>query len=487
MYKGGSMRWVLMLLAPAALAAQGATVRGRVADKAGAPLAHAEVSIDGTVLRASTSATGAYTITGVPSGTRTVRARLLGYVQATAQVMVAGGQTVDQNFALQAQAIGLAPIDVVVGSHARHTAAEELAVPVDVYSSAELARQGTTETSQILQAVAPSVNFPHQSVTDATDIQRPFTLRGLSPDQTLVLVNGWRRHQTALVNNFTYGMGAGSSGVDLNTMPQSALDRIEVLRDGASAQYGSDAIAGGVNLVMKEGQFTPYVNVDAGRYAPRNYSADGTTVDVNGGWGIGLGRGSLALFGEFLDRQPTNRAYADQFEDAGTGVPDSIDSHGQVVIKRNPVEQPSGHWGDGLEKDVLTMANFRMPLNEARTSELYAFGGYSFRRGTGNGYRRCAVDCASFITGRAWPQIYPLGYLPEFHPDVKDYSVAGGFRGATHGWSVDLGASFGHNDFKYNLRNTSNVSLGPCLSPAAPCAPGPAHILGNADDPGIPK
>src|SRR5438309_7428232 len=212
MYKGGSMRWVLMVREPAGLAAQGATVRGRVADKAGAPLAHAEVSIDGTLLRASTSAAGAYTITGVPSGTRTVRARLLGYVQATAQVTVAGGQSVEQNFALTAQAIGLAPIDVVVGSHARHTAAEELAVPVDVYSSAELARQGTTETSQILQAVAPSVNFPHQSVTDANDIQRPFTLRGLSPDQTLVLLNGWRRHQTAVVNTFAYGMPAGSSG-----------------------------------------------------------------------------------------------------------------------------------------------------------------------------------------------------------------------------------------------------------------------------------
>src|SRR5207249_1630582 len=84
----------------------------------------------------------------------------------------------------------------------------------------------------------------------------------------------------------------------------------------------------------------------------------------------------------------TNRAYADQFEDAGTGVPDSIDRHGQVVIKRNPVEQPSGHWGDGLEKDVLTMANSRMPLNDAQTSELYALGGYSFRRGTGDGDRR---------------------------------------------------------------------------------------------------
>src|SRR5437762_6752277 len=308
MYKGGSMRWVLMLLAPAALAAQGATVRGRVADKAGAPLAHAEVSIDGTLLRAGTSATGAYTITGVPSGTRTVRARLLGYVQATAQVTVAGGQTVDQNFALQAQAIGLAPIDVVVGSRARHTAAEELAVPVDVYSSADLARQGTTETSQILQAVAPSVNFPHQSVTDATDVQRPFTLRGLSPDQTLVLVNGWRRHQTAVMNTFAYGMPAGSSGVDVNGTPAAAIDRIEVLRDGASAQYGSDAIAGVVNVVLKEGNFTPFLNATTGRYStnPSNgHITDGRTADVNGGFGVGLGAGSLAVFGEYLHRDAT--------------------------------------------------------------------------------------------------------------------------------------------------------------------------------------
>ncbi len=486
------MRWfralmapLLFLLAPAALAAQGATVHGRVADKAGAPLAHAEVTIDGTLLRASTSATGEYTITGVPSGARTVRARLLGYVQATAQVTVAAAQTVQQNFALQPQAIGLAPIDVVVGSRARHTAAEELAVPVDVYSSAELARQGTTETSQILQAVAPSVNFPHQSVTDANDIQRPFTLRGLSPDQTLVLLNGWRRHQTAVVNTFAYGMPAGSSGVDMNTIPAAAIDRIEVLRDGASAQYGSDAIAGVVNVVLKEGNFTPFLNATTGRYTPRNYPDDGTTVDVNGGWGTKLGRGTLALFGEFMDRQPTNRAWADIYDNAGTGDADSVNSIGQVVIKRNPVPQPNHHWGDGLEKDVLSMGNLRLPLNDAGTQEFYAFGGYSFRHGTGNGYRRCpSANCAG-LGGRNWPEIYPLGYLPEFAPDVHDYSSAAGFRAITNGWSVDLGAAFGHSDFEYHLNNTLNVSLGPCLDPANPCAPGPDGILGNGDDPGI--
>src|SRR5439155_14314991 len=111
--------------------------------------------------------------------------------------------------------------------------------PVDVYGAEQLAKQGTTETSQVLQALSPSVNFPRQSVTDATDIVRPFTLRGLSPDHTLVLLNGWRRHQTAVVNTFAYGTSAGSSGVDLDAIPGSAIQRIEFRRDRVWAEYGS--------------------------------------------------------------------------------------------------------------------------------------------------------------------------------------------------------------------------------------------------------
>ncbi len=471
---------VVLLAAPTVLAAQGGSIRGRVADPAGAALARAQVTVEGTGLRATTDDQGRYEVRGVGAGTYTVRIRLLGYMPQSARVTVSEGAAAEQNFAMATQPIALSPIDVVVGSRARHTAAEELAVPVDVFTAEQLAQQGTNETSQILQALAPSVNFPRQSVTDATDIVRPFTLRGLSPDHTLVLVNGWRRHQTAVVNTFAYGTGAGSSGVDLNAIPSSAIDRIEVLRDGASAQYGSDAIAGVVNLVLKEGQFTPFLNASAGRYIPADYADDGTTANVNGGWGLALGRGSLGLFGEFTDRQPTNRAWADPFEDGGVpGNEDVVDSKGKVVVKRNPVPQPNHHWGDGIEKDVLTMANLRLPVNDAGSAELYAFGGYSFRRGTGNGYRRYASSA------RNWPEIFPLGFLPEFAPDVTDYSAAGGFRAATRGWSIDIGASLGHSGFEYNLRNTLNTSLGPCLDPANPCAPGDDGILGNADDPGI--
>src|SRR6058998_2501968 len=345
-----SLLAVLSILPGLALAQNG-SIRGRVTDATGAPLPRATISAEAAGLRATSDEQGRYEIRGVAAGTYTLRVRLLGYVPQSVKVTV-GQSAVTQDFTLAEQAISLSPVDVVVGSRARHTAAEQLAVPVDVFSSEDIAQQGTNETSQILQALAPSVNFPRQSVTDANDIARPFTLRGLSPDHTLVLVNGWRRHQMAVLNTFAYGMGAGSSGVDLNALPGGAIDRIEVLRDGASAQYGSDAIAGVVNVVLKEGNFTPFLNATTGRYTPRNYPDDGRTVDVNGGWGAKLGRGTIALFGEFMDRQQTNRAWADPYDDGGSGVFDSVNTIGQVVIKRNAVPQPNYHWGDGLEKDV---------------------------------------------------------------------------------------------------------------------------------------
>ena len=473
-----SLLAVLSILPGLALAQNG-SIRGRVTDAMGAPLPRATISAEAAGLRATSDEQGRYEIRGVAAGTYTLRVRLLGYVPQSVKLTV-GQSAVTQDFRLAEQAISLSPVDVTVGSRARHTAAEQLAVPVDVFSAEDIAVQGTNETSQILQALAPSVNFPRQSVTDANDIARPFTLRGLSPDHTLVLVNGWRRHQMAVLNTFAYGMGAGSSGVDLNALPGGAIDRIEVLRDGASAQYGSDAIAGVVNVVLKEGGFAPFINADAGQYNSKGYPVDGTTADLNGGLGVRLGRGSLALFGEYLHRNKTNRAWPDSFLVDVNGVSDLIDPNtGRIIEKRNALPQPNYHWGDGLEEDAMTFANFRMPLNPGGTSEVYAFGGYSHRTGTGNGFWRY------FDSNKNWTEFYPQGFLPQFRPDVADYSGVAGFRANVSGWSLDIGGSYGGNRFDYDLEHTNNPSLGPCL--ATPCAPGPDGILGTPDDPGIPN
>ena len=461
------------------LSAQTGSVQGRVSDSSGTVVVGASVTVDRTSLRATVAGRGTFTIFGVPAGQRVVRVRSLGFAPESLTVNVVAGQTTNFNVTLRRTTTQLASVNVVVGSRARHSAAEELAVPVDVFTAEDITRTGTTETSQVLATLSPSVNFPKQAVTDATEIVRPFTLRGLSPDHSLVLINGVRRHQTALLNVFSNGSAPGSSGVDLNAFPSSAVERIEVLRDGASTQYGSDAIAGVVNLVLKEGVFSPFINTSVGQYRPGGaYHNDGTSVDVNGGVGLPLGRGSLNLFGQVLDRKSTNRACPDgSFPDV-QGVRDSV-ANCRVIIKRTGVPQPNVHWGDGLEHDIHTFANLKVPLNTEGTTEVYGFGGYSDRKGTGNGYFRKPLN------SRNWPQIYPLGFLPEFRPKVIDYSAAGGIRSNFNGWTTDLGASYGFNSFDFNLRNTLNSSLGPSLS--VPTAPGPDGRLGTADDPGIPN
>jgi iron complex outermembrane receptor protein len=477
---------------PFAAAGQSGTVRGRVVDSTGVPVAGAVVVLDPGGLRATSRDNGEYVVSRVPPGTYSVRVRRLGYTGPSATVVVAADQVVQQDLLVRHAAVSLA--EVVIGSRARHTAADELAVPVDVFTPEQIRSQGTTETSQILSQLAPSVNFPRQSVSDATEIVRPFTMRGLSADHTLVLLNGKRRHHTALVHYYGAGQGAGSSGVDMNAIPAGGISRIEILRDGAAAQYGSDAIAGVVNVVLKEGVFSPFLTADLGEYMTSKenpaalpsaggsrpaYPHDGRTVDVNGGWGIPLGRGSLGLFAEYRDRQPTNRAGPDPVDMFVAGDADVV-VNGQLVTKNNSIRMPDHHWGDGASKDLMTFASANVPFDVANPSAgFYAFGGYSFRQGAGFGYFRAPSD------RKNWPAIYPNGFLPKFAPDVLDFSGAGGVRGLMSGWSYDLGGTVGHNGFKYNLENTLNTSLGPCLTTA--CAPGADGTLGTADDPGIPN
>jgi iron complex outermembrane receptor protein len=481
-----------LLLLPSLVGAQTGTIRGRVADSTGVPIPQASVVLDPGGPRAYSNERGEFAISRVPAGRYTMRVRRIGYDAPAADITIASGETLRQDVVMRRLAVTLAAVDVVVGSRARHTAADELAVPVDVFTPLEIRQQGTTEMAQILAQLSPSVNFPRQSVSDASEIVRPFTMRGLSPDHSLVLINGKRRHRTALVHYFGAGQSAGSSGVDMNAIPAGAVERLEVLRDGAAAQYGSDAIAGVVNVVLKEGAFAPFVTADVGQYItgqenlaavpqggsrPR-YPNDGRTIDVNGGFGFNAGRGAIGLFAEYRDREPTNRAGPDPSDMFASGDADEV-VDGALVAKNNSIAQPNHHWGDGASKDLMTFASARLPFNENGSAGLYAFGGYSKRRGTGFGYFRAPSS------ERNWSQIYPNGFLPQFHPDVVDFSGAAGVRGVVAGSYYDVGVSVGHNGFEYNLENTLNVSLGPCLQTA--CAPGADGTLGTADDPGIPN
>jgi iron complex outermembrane receptor protein len=230
-----------------------AQATGRITGKVtssdgGAPILGATVQLVGTPFGTLTKADGSYAISLRP-GPYTLRIRQIGFTSSTQTSTVAAGQTLTRDVVLQRTATNLEAV-AVIGTRAEERTVVNSPVPVDVFTAVDLKATGRTETAQMIQALAPSVNFPRSAIADGTDAVRPATLRGLGADQVLVLVNGKRRHTTALINvNGT--VGRGQSAVDLNAIPASMIERVEILRDGAAAQYGSDAIAGVINIVLK--------------------------------------------------------------------------------------------------------------------------------------------------------------------------------------------------------------------------------------------
>ncbi len=423
----------VLLFAALPLAAQSTTVRGRVTLSDGSPLPGVTVSAEGA--SAVTDADGRYELT-VPAG-RTIRltAVLQGF-QTRAATLFAGETTLD--FVMHVS-FGQ---EITVGSRAIG-ADEEKAVPVDVIPQEQIESVPSTETNQIIQKIAPSFNFPRPTITDGTDSVRPATLRGLGPDQVLVMVNSKRRHASALVNA-NNSVGRGSSGVDLNAIPASAIASIEILRDGASAQYGSDAIAGVINLVLKSDAQPLKVEAKAGTTT----HGDGQVLDtsLSGGWKIG--RGALFATAEYRDRYETNRAAADPRDQVRAGD-----------AGNNAVTQPNHHWGDSYARDAMLFANLNLPVSADGKQFLYAFGGYSNRHGSHGGFYRRALQAQN------QPAIYPLGFLPLIEPRVVDHSVTAGLRGDLSSWFYDVSAGYGRNLFDFYVTDSLNTSLGPSIPP----------------------
>ena len=445
-----------LLLALPLAAQQTGTVSGTVvATESGAPLVGASVVIVGTARSVLTNEKGQYHLSA-PPGAHRVRARLIGYDAAEQRVTLTAGQTVTADFKLVATPLSLNEV-VVVGARTSRTAVET-PVPVDVISAQEIADNGQTEVNQILATLAPSFNASHQTIADGSDHINPASLRGLGPDQVLVLVNGKRRHSSALVHvNGTFGRG--TVGVDLNAIPTAAIDRIEVLRDGAAAQYGSDAIAGVINIVLKrqterlDASSTVGTTPGGGGFWDMADHHDGDQVKADANYGFAIGdRGFLNVTAEYLDRGGTNRA-APWSGDIFPGVTGTAAT--DAALAARGLTRRDFTMQVGQAAATFGTAFFNTTVSLGADAEFYSFGGFSSRDG-----RAGAVFRLPNQEDRVVPQIFPNGFLPFINTGIVDRSLAAGVRGTTRGWDVDFSLTHGRNDFQFIIDHTVNASMG---------------------------
>ncbi len=371
--------------------------------------------------------------------------------------------------------VTLAPIQtiesvVVVGTRSIGRRALQAPVPIEVVNREQLNITGQSETGRVLQMLVPSFNFSSSTISDGTDALRPATLRGLGPDQTLVLVNGKRRHKSALLHVNT-SVGRGTAGTDFNAIPSAAIERIEVLRDGAAAQYGSDAIAGVINIVLKD-------DTDSGTadfYWGQTYQGDGDTWNGNANYGMKVGKsGFLNLTADWRDRERTNRAGltgtrqydwidVDQGRPADNTLETENDDDDDTVTAK-PVwfdpreytfERQNFRIGDADSSQKIGFYNFGLPL--ASGLELYTFGGHSTRQNNSAGFYRRANQADRTVT-----EIYPDGFLPEINTDIGDTALALGLAW-THeatDLNVDVSVNHGLNTFDFFISNSLNASYG---------------------------
>ena len=385
---------------------------------------------------------------------------------------------------------------IVTGTRRTDRTVADSPVPVDVFGAEAIANSGQTETNRILNVLVPSFNFPQPSIADGTDALRPATLRGLSPDQTLVLVNGKRRHVSSLLNiNGT--VGRGSAAVDLNLIPGLAISRIEVLRDGASSQYGSDAIAGVINIQLRGANHGGRATATYGRYHStlngvanitglqttagqpfldpadtrvlaanangERHARDGQIYTLGANIGLPLGpNGFVSLTAEYRDRSPTNRAGYDLRPNYNRPAPPAFDAR-ELTFNRLEFR-----YGDAETRDVNLFVNSGLEVGGGW--ELYAFGSYGHRDGLSAANYRQQSAAANRDYGTLLPNqtpnaanfvpLTPDGFLPFIDTTLEDYAGTAGIRGEVAGWHADFSIGYGHNSFDYTVRNSLNTSFG---------------------------
>jgi iron complex outermembrane receptor protein len=354
---------------------------------------------------------------------------------------------------------------VVTGTRVANRTALDTASPVDIISAESLKNTGSTELNQALAVALPSLNFPRPSLTDGTDTIRPATLRGMAPDQSLVLVNSKRRHASSLVN-LNGSIGRGSAAVDLNTVPSAIVKSIEVLRDGAAAQYGSDAISGVVNVRLRtdrdggEGSIvygvhkTEYDLLNDVAPAGGTWTApssrkrtDGQTATVSAWKGLPWGEtGYITLAAEYKNQEHTERAGYDMrqlYAKSGTAYDPR-----ELTINRF-----DAWYGEPEVKQSTLFVN--AGNNITADVKVYGWASYQNRDARSGGYFRTPQDARNI------PSIYPDGFLPIIAPTVNDYSAAGGVTWSMGDWDMDASLVYGKNKMDYEIQNTLNRSIGP--------------------------
>lgn len=459
----------------------------------GAGLPRAQVTLPGLGYGGITDVEGHFHMPNLPSGPVAVEVRLLGYGIAQREATIVDDSVVVIEVPLTQTVISVAGL-VAVGSRSRPRTVTESMVPIDAIPPSELLGQGDTDIDDLLRTTIPSYNVNPQATGDAAKIIRPANLRGLAPDHTLVLVNGKRRHRAAVITWIGNGVADGAQGPDLSSIPAIALRQVEVLRDGASAQYGSDAIAGVMNFHLRDARSGGALEVRGGGFG----DGGGEGYTISGNTGLPLGATGFAnLSAEYGRSNSSSRSV--QRADAALLV-----SRGNAHVR-----DPAQIWGaPEIEDDLKLWGNFGYFLGSA--TKAYAHANYASQRVTGGFFYRnpntrsgvfsldggetlligdlldaqdgvldgsagCPVvrvtgglpDPAALSHVLSDPncftfqQRFPGGFTPQFGGDVRDASLVAGVEGQAGRLHWDVSGNYGENQVDFFIFNTVNASLGP--------------------------
>lgn len=452
--------------------AQNAVLSGTVKNSDGQPLVGASVQLQGNSGGTVTDNNGNYSLSTTP-GRHILIISYVGYATQRTEVTVSGNAVQDISLLSSGELNAV----TVTGSRNPSRTRVETPVPVDVIPISTVINDiGQVDLNQILTFIAPSFQSARQTISDGTDHIDPAQLRGLGTDQVLVLVNGKRRHQSALVNvNGTVNRGQVST--DMSAIPATAIERIEILRDGASAQYGSDAIAGVINIILKKKTGLLEAGVSYGAFVTeyeKNYAlfkinnktddpsvkvTDGNTFQASLGYGFGIGKGYLSITGEVIKRLGTNRTgtYTGAIYPTVNGLNRDDSIMAARGLTRNAFDM---RVGNSEMKGGAAFYNFAYPVSEK--GELYAFGGFSKKKGEATGVFRYPGGYSSGTNagkyGASVLALYPNGFLPEIHSDITDFSTAIGFRTKFSEWNFDISNTYGVNKFDFGVENSVNYT-----------------------------